>query len=145
MHEHIFYFRKYLAVTLARTCTCLIKHRVQPEISFHFENVEKSYTFCPLSHSVGTVLRDPLSYVTFSLRSLEGSHMTVSTVLRCTTFVVYRNTNIMSDWLVIIWSQIHESDGLWPWDYRRDALPIMGVKFCSDYSLILREFRWKPA
>ena len=67
-------------VTLACTCTCLIKHKVQPEISFHFETLEKSYTFCPLSHSVGTVLRDPLLYVTFSLRSLEGSHMTVLTV-----------------------------------------------------------------
>ena len=27
-----------------------------------------------------TVLRDPLSYATLSLKSLEGSHMTVSTV-----------------------------------------------------------------
>ena len=101
MHEHIFYFRKYLVVTLDCKCTCLIKHRVQPEISFHFENVEKSYTFCPLSHSVGTVLRDPLSYVTFLLRSLEGSLMTVSTVSHiCIDYnlaVCNRNTNDYSD------------------------------------------------
>ena len=31
---------------------------------------------------MGTVLRDPLPYATFSLRSLEGSHMTVSTVIQ---------------------------------------------------------------
>ena len=31
-------------------------------------------------HCMETVLRDPLSYVTFSLRSLEGSYITVSTV-----------------------------------------------------------------
>ena len=75
-------------VTLACTCTCLIKHRVQPAISFHFENVEKPYTFCSLSHCVGTVLGDPLSYVTFSLRSLEGSHMTVSTVFTFAKFII---------------------------------------------------------
>ena len=33
-----------------------------------------------IGHCRGTVLRDPLSYVTFSFQSLEGSHMTVSTV-----------------------------------------------------------------
>ena len=54
-------------------------------ILFDFENVEKSYTVCPLSHSMGTVLRDPLPYATFSLRSLEGSHMTVSTVMAMST------------------------------------------------------------
>ena len=49
---------------------------------FHsiLKKVEKTYTVCPLSHSVVTVLRDPLSYATFLSRSLEGSHMTVSTV-----------------------------------------------------------------
>ena len=67
-------------VTLACTYTCGIKHGAQPVISFDFENVEKSDTVCPPSHSVRSVLRDPLSYATFSLRSLEGSHMTVSTV-----------------------------------------------------------------
>ena len=56
-------------------------------ISVDFEKVEKSYTVCPLSHSVGTVLRDPMSYATFLLWSLEGSHMTVSTVL-CETHVL---------------------------------------------------------
>ena len=50
-------------------------------ISFNFENVEKSYAFSPLCHCTETVLRDPLLYATFSLRSLEGSHITVSTVV----------------------------------------------------------------
>ena len=56
------------------------KHGLHLVISFGFENVEKSDTFFPLGHCMETVLRDPLSYVTFSLGSLEGSHMTVSTV-----------------------------------------------------------------
>ena len=81
IHEHIFDFRKYFMVTLACTCTFLRKHGAQPVISNDFENVEKSCTVCPLSHSVRTVLRDPLSYATFSIRSLEESHMTVWTVL----------------------------------------------------------------
>ena len=74
IHEHIFDLRKYFMVTLACTCTFLRKHGAQSVISFDFENVEKSCTVCPLSHSVRTVLRDPLSYATFSIRSLEGSH-----------------------------------------------------------------------
>ena len=56
--------------TLARTWTFLRKHGAQPVFSFDFENVEKSCTVCPLSHSVRTVLRDPLSYATFSIRPL---------------------------------------------------------------------------
>ena len=55
-----------------------------------------------IGHGMGTVLRDLLSYVTFLFRSLEGSHMTVSTVLlknfhighnfqtrRCKAFILY--------------------------------------------------------
>ena len=38
--KHMFYFRKYLMVTLDCTCTCLIKHGEQPVISFDFEKVE---------------------------------------------------------------------------------------------------------
>ena len=52
--------------------------------SFDFENVYKSFTFFPLGNFKETVLRDPLSDATFSLRSLEGSHMTVSAVLSIT-------------------------------------------------------------
>ena len=77
-----FYFMKISFVYLACICTCLIKHGVHLLISFNFENVEKSYTVFPLGHCTETVLRDPLSYATFSLRSLEGSHMTVSTVFK---------------------------------------------------------------
>ena len=63
-------------------------------ISFGFENVEKSYTFSPLSHCKETVLRDPLPYATFSLRSLEGSHMTVSTVTVIILLLVRNNCYI---------------------------------------------------
>ena len=35
-----------------------------------------------IGHCMGTILRDPLSYVTFSFRSLEVLLMTVSTVQR---------------------------------------------------------------
>ena len=60
-------------VTLARTCTFFRKHGAQPVFSLDFENVEKSCTVCPPSHSVRTVLGDPLLYATFSIRSfLKG-------------------------------------------------------------------------
>ena len=67
-------------------------------ISFDFENVlKKSFTFFLLGHCMETVLRDPLSYATFSLRSLEGSHMTISTVILSVSiayFSLMQNTHM---------------------------------------------------
>ena len=50
-------------------------------ISIDFDNCEEWYIYFQTGHCIGTVLSDPLSYATISFRSLEGSHMTVSTVV----------------------------------------------------------------
>ena len=58
----------------------MYKYGIRAIISFDFRNGEKWFMYFLIGHCMGTVLREYLPYATFSLRSLEGLHITVLTV-----------------------------------------------------------------